>query len=169
VIRRLIPDAAKPKGATVVKRAEPTGRVMVEGEELHYTLAPCCNPVFPQPVMGYVTRGKGVTVHVLGCRNLPNDVDRYVTCRWETTTEAPEKFVCRLEVRAVNRIGLLSDLTGEVAAKRLNLAGITSKPPLGSNETVVSFGVEVPDLFMLARLIRRLERLGGVQEVRRIE
>jgi guanosine-3',5'-bis(diphosphate) 3'-pyrophosphohydrolase len=167
VIRRLIPDAAKPRGATVVKRAEPTGRVMIEGEELHYTLAPCCNPVFPQPVMGYVTRGKGVTVHVLGCRNLPNDVDRYVTCRWETTTEVREKIVCRLEVRAVNRIGLLSDLTGEVAAKRLNLAGISSKPSLGSGETVVNFGVEVPDLFVLSRLIRRLERLGGVQSVHR--
>src|SRR5207245_9622273 len=68
-IRRLIPNAAKPASVPVVKRPESTGRVLVEGEQLPYTLAPCCQPVFPQPLVGYVTRGSGVSVPAPGCRN----------------------------------------------------------------------------------------------------
>jgi guanosine-3',5'-bis(diphosphate) 3'-pyrophosphohydrolase len=173
VIRKFVPDAAKPADVPVVKRTEPTGRVLIEGEQLPYILAPCCNPVFPQPLLGYVTRGKGVTVHALGCRNVPTDVERYVTCRWETMLEAPERFVCRVAVRAVNRIGLILDITSVIAALRLNIAGMATKH-LGvlddetEPETMVTFGLEVPDLFALASAIRKLERLPGVIEVSRI-
>jgi guanosine-3',5'-bis(diphosphate) 3'-pyrophosphohydrolase len=167
VIRRLIPDAARPANAPVIKRTEPTGRVMVEGEQLPYTLAACCNPVFPQPLLGYVTRGKGVTVHALGCRNVPTDVERYATCRWETTEDGPAKLVCHLEVRAANRIGLVSDVTGAIAAARLNISGITTETE-SDPETTVNFAIEVPDLFVLARLIRKLEQLPGVLQVHRV-
>jgi guanosine-3',5'-bis(diphosphate) 3'-pyrophosphohydrolase len=169
VIRRLIPDAPKPANVKVIKRTEPTGRVLIAGESLPYAMAPCCNPVFPQPLLGYVTRGKGVTVHALGCRNIPTDVERYATCRWETMVDASERIVCRLEVRAVNRIGLVSDIAGLIAAAKHNLAGISSRPIEDTGETVVNFGVEVPDLFVLAYLSRKLERLPGVLEVRRVD
>jgi (p)ppGpp synthase/HD superfamily hydrolase len=140
---------------------------------LPYILAPCCNPIFPQPLLGYVTRGKGVTVHALGCRNVPSDVERYVTCRWETLLESPERFVTRVAVRAVNRIGLILDITSVLAALRLNIAGMATKH-LGAlddetdAETMVTFGVEVPDLFALAHALRKLERLPGVIEVQRV-
>ena len=169
VIRRLIPDAAKPKDAPVVKRSEPTGRVLVQGEQLPYTMAPCCNPVFPQPLIGYVTRGKGVTVHALGCPNVPAEVERYAACRWETTGGESERIVCRLEVRAADRIGLVSDITGVVARRRLYLAGIATKPQSPEGTITVSFGVEVPDLFILADVIRMLERVPGVIEVHRVQ
>jgi GTP diphosphokinase / guanosine-3',5'-bis(diphosphate) 3'-diphosphatase len=173
VIRKFIPDAAKPADIPVVKRTEPTGRVLIQGEQLPYLLAPCCNPVFPQPLLGYVTRGKGVTVHALGCRNVPTDVERYATCRWETLLDAPERLVCRVAVRAVNRMGLILDITSVLAAQRLNIAGMATKH-LGTleedsdDETMVTFGLEVPDLFALAEIIPRLERLPGVIEVQRV-
>ncbi len=168
VIRRLIPNAAKPQGVPVVKRSEPTGRILVEGKQLPYTLAACCVPIFPQPLIGYVTRGKGITVHALGCRNLPTDTERYTTCRWETEVEAPELLVCRLELMAGNRIGLISDITGAVAAVRLNIGGITSSSGLESGPSRVEFTVEVPDLFILASLVSKLERIKGVISVKRV-
>lgn len=170
VIRKLVPDATKPVDAPVVKRPQPTGRVLIQGEQLPYLLAPCCNPVFPQPLLGYVTRGKGVTVHALGCRNVPSDTERYATCRWETRQDAAERFVFQLGVRAVNRIGLILDITRVVAALKLNIAGLATKH-LGDEaeaETMVTFGLEVPDLFALAGAIRKLERLPGVIEVQRV-
>jgi len=169
VIRRLLPDAAKPRDAAVVKRTEPTGRVLVEGEQLPYTLAQCCGPVFPLPLIGYVTRGKGVTVHALGCRNVPTDVERYTSCRWETTSRTDGQIVCQVEVKAADRIGLISDVTRTIADRQLNLAGMTTQPSRDQGVSTVSFGVEVPDLFVLADLIRQLERVQGVVRVRRIQ
>jgi guanosine-3',5'-bis(diphosphate) 3'-pyrophosphohydrolase len=167
VIRRLVPDAAKPKNVTVVKKQEPTGRILVEGGELHYTLALCCSPVYPQPLLGYVTRGKGITVHALGCRNIPTEVERYTACRWETGEDAA-LLVCRLEVTAGNRIGLLSDITGAVARQSLNIRNIASDNDADSGRSHVSFMVEVPDLFVLSKLRHSLERLPGVEKVQRI-
>jgi GTP pyrophosphokinase len=184
VMRKLVPSMPKPDDVPVVKRTEPTGRVLTEGEELPYLLAPCCNPVFPQPLLGYVTRGKGVTVHALGCRNVPSDVERYITCRWETVIETAEWFLTRVSVRAVNRMGLILDITSVLAALRLNIAGMATthvavnegrgghsfSPAVDEvfGETNVTFGVEVPDLFVLAQAIRKLERLPGVIEVQRV-
>jgi guanosine-3',5'-bis(diphosphate) 3'-pyrophosphohydrolase len=168
VIRRLIPDAAKPKGEATIKRIETTGKVTVEGDDLPHSMAPCCNPVFPQPLIGYVTRGKGVTVHALGCRNIPTDVERYATCRWETTDASFEQLVCRVEVKAVNHIGLVSDITSTVADAKLNIAGISTQEGAEPGETLVALGLEVADLFELANMIRKLERLPGILGVRRV-
>jgi (p)ppGpp synthase/HD superfamily hydrolase len=151
----------------VVKHTEPTGRILVEGEKLHYTLASCCNPVFPLPLLGYVTRGKGVTVHALGCRNVPTDIERYATCRWETTKDSPELLVCWLELRVVNRIGLISDVTGVIAAARFNIGDMSTEGIAGTSESVDRLRVEVPDLFALANLIRQLQPIPGVVWVRR--
>lgn len=172
VIRRLFPETAKSPSVVVVKRPESTGRVLVEGSRLPHTLAPCCSPAFPQPLLGYVTRGKGVTVHALGCPNIPTDIERYVTCRWETIDGRADRLVCRIEVRAANRVGLILDVTKLVAEAGLNIAGMTTtqmdKPNEVLSESVISFGLEVPDLFMLAALMQRLERLPGVTEVHRV-
>jgi len=168
VIRRLVPDAAKPKGVTVVKRKEPTGRVLIDGDQLPYTMAPCCSPVFPQPLIGYVTRGKGVTVHVLGCKNVPQDHERYANCRWEMAGNGAELVVCRILVDASNRFGLLSDLTGAVAKRNLNMGNIFSQINEEKQSTRIEFVVEVPDLFELAKLMRELGRLPGINKVSRI-
>src|SRR5207302_1082959 len=109
------------------KRKEPTGRVLVENSDLPYVLAVCCKPEFPMVLIGYVTRGSGVTVHALGCRNVPVDYERYVNCRWETADSGQEMLVCTVMVKSVNRLGLLSDLTGTVAKRNLNMANIHSQ------------------------------------------
>lgn len=167
-IRRLIPDAAKPKGVVVVKPKEPTGRVVVENSDLPYTLAPCCNPRFPVVLLGYVTRGKGITVHSLGCRNVPTDFERYVNCRWETEDSGQEMLVCQILVKSINRVGLLSDITGAVAKQRLNMANIHSQVSDARESTTINFSVEVPDFFILATLLRNLVRVPGVTRVSRI-
>lgn len=167
-VKRLVPDAPKPKATAVVKKQEPTGRILVEGEKLPHTLALCCNPVYPQPLLGYVTRGKGITVHALGCRNIPTDVERYTACRWETGEDA-ELMLCRLEVVAGNRIGLISDIAGEVARENLNIRNIASQNDSETSLSHVQFSVEVPDLFALSKLRHGLARIGGVERVRRVD
>jgi GTP pyrophosphokinase len=168
VIRRLIPDAAKPRDATVIVRQEPTGRVTVAGERLPYTLAPCCRPVFPQSITGYVTRGKGVTVHVQGCRNLPQDPERYAECRWELQHEAAELLLAQIDLTAANRGGLLAAVTGAVARRGLRFHNLVSTADDEGGQVNVRFGVELPDMFALAGLLHELERLPGVVRVNRV-
>lgn len=168
VIKKLVPDAARPASTPVVKHFQPTGRVLVGGKHLSYALAPCCNPVFPQALVGFVTRGKGVTVHVLGCRNVPTELDRLMPCRWETSSEAGERLVGRLELVAANRLGMVSDITGAIAGLGLSLAGITSRvdEQAVKDESIrIELAVEVSDLFVLADLTRRLRRIPGVVSV----
>jgi GTP pyrophosphokinase len=170
IIRRLIPDAARPANAPVVKRQAPTGRVRVAGDDLSYGLAPCCHPVYPQSLVGYITRGKGVTVHVLGCRNVPNDAERLVACHWETSGEVAEQVVVWLKLRAANRVGLVADITGVVARRGLSLAGISSDGPGSGDEKLESdirLGIELPDMFVLPSLMRRLQRIPGMLTVQR--
>ncbi len=168
-IRRLVPDAARPAATPVIKRVQATGKVMFDGgiKQLPYSLAPCCQPVFPQPIIGYVTRGSGVTVHAFTCRNMPVDSERYVTCRWETLAEIPERLVCRLQLVAFNRIGLLSDITGAVSKRNYNIGSVNTHD-IDETRSQVEFVIEVPDLFALADIIKSLDRLPGIESVKRI-
>jgi (p)ppGpp synthase/HD superfamily hydrolase len=102
------------------------------------------------------------------CHNLPADSDRYTSCRWETLAEAPERLSCSLELEAVNRVGLLSDITSLVAKSQLNIGGVSSSPGSDSTEATVHFTVEVPDLFVLADVMKRLEAVKGVTSVKRL-
>ena len=168
-IRRLMPNPSRPASVPVVKRAQATGRVLVENSDLPYTLAPCCQPVFPQPIVGYVTRGKGVTIHRLSCTNLPTDSERYTVARWETLERDVERLVCRLQLLAANRVGLLSDITGYISRRGLNIGSIRSRQlPDNEAESTVSFILEVPDLYVLADVMHGLGRLRGVTAVARV-
>jgi len=168
VVRKLVPEVPKPKNVEVVQYVAPTGRVLVEGSHLPHTLAVCCNPVYPQPLLGYVTRGKGVTVHALDCRNIPTDVERYTSCRWETA-EGSELLACRLSVEGRRRIGLMMDIAGTVARQSLNMGNIVSTLDVDTQISRIEFTVEVPDLFTLSALRHTLERLNSVERVRRID
>jgi (p)ppGpp synthase/HD superfamily hydrolase len=95
-------------------------------------------------------------------------VERYTACRWETGEDA-ELMLCRLEVVAGNRIGLISDIAGEVASENLNIRNIASENDAKTQLSHVAFSVEVPDLFALSKLRHRLERIAGVERVRRVK
>jgi len=168
-IRKLVPDAARPAATPVIKRVQATGQVIFDGgtKQLPYALAPCCQPIFPQPIIGYVTRGSGVTIHAFTCRNLPVDSERYVTCRWETHSEVPERLVCRLQLVAFNRIGMLSDVTGAVSKHNYNIGSVNTHD-IDESRSQVEFVIEVPDLFALADIIKRLDRLPGIESVKRV-
>jgi guanosine-3',5'-bis(diphosphate) 3'-pyrophosphohydrolase len=167
-IRRLVPNAAKPPGVTVVRQKELTGRVLVEQSDLPYALAACCTPAFPAVLIGYVTRGSGVTVHALGCRNLPTDHERFVNCRWEMAESGQEMLACSVLVKSVNRLGLLSDLTGTVAKRNLNMGNISSIVNDEEQTITSEFVVEVLDFFVFANLVRELSNVPGVSRVSRI-
>lgn len=170
VIRKLFPpQVTKAPSLPKVSRPVATGRVVVASSpKLDYLLAPCCKPNYPQPIVGYVTRGSGITVHLQRCPNMPPEPERLLECKWELEGGGQEKLVCRLEIVAANRIGLLRDVTGTVAGLGFNINGIVSRAKNNGEEAVVEINVEAPDLYAISRVIHQLERLLGVLAVQRL-
>ncbi|HEY0768535.1 MAG TPA: bifunctional (p)ppGpp synthetase/guanosine-3',5'-bis(diphosphate) 3'-pyrophosphohydrolase [Steroidobacteraceae bacterium] len=162
---RPVVRAPRPGGAR--RRASP---VEIEGVgDLPTTLARCCAPLRPQPITGYVTLGRGVTVHRSECASLRRmsalKPDRVLKVEW-TTAETAALNV-ELSVSAYDRRGLLRDLTDVLAVERLSIDAVTSKTDHDAGIAHVALSVAVNDLEQLARVLRRLAGVANVIEARR--
>jgi GTP pyrophosphokinase len=157
----------RPARATPRRRAAP---VEIEGVgDLPTTLARCCGPLRPQPVTGYVTLGRGVTVHRSDCASLQRmsalKPDRVLKVKWagaDTGTLEVE-----IAVSAYDRRGLLRDLTDVVAAERLSIDAVTSRTDHEAGVAYFALRVAVDGLEQLARVLRRLAAVPNVIEARR--
>ena len=126
----------------------------------------CCNPVYGDEIIGYLTRGRGVSAHRDTCRNLRNvDPDRLVEVAWGHMAGT---FPSRLRVEGSDRIGLIHDLCGVIRDERMNLHKMTSGEDIGKGTTRIVFTVYTSGLEQLARLFDRLESVRGVSSVMRI-
>jgi GTP pyrophosphokinase len=153
--------------ATARRRSSP---VEIEGVgDLPTTLARCCAPLRPQPVTGYVTLGRGVTVHRSDCASLMRMAalkpDRVLKVEWagaETSALNVE-----LTVSAYDRRGLLRDLTDVLALERLSIDAVNSRTDHETGIAYFVLVVAVIDLEQLARVLRRLAAVPNVIEARR--
>ena len=158
--------AARPAAGR--RRAFP---VEIEGVgDLPVTLARCCAPLRPQPITGYVTLGRGVTVHRSSCAGLARmsaqRPDRVLQVDWVAVEGAA--LGVELSVAAYDRRGLLRDLTDVAAVERLNIDALTSKTDPDSGIASFVLSVAVSDLEQLARVLRRLAAVPNVIEARRV-
>ena len=127
----------------------------------------CCNPVYGDDIVGYLTRGRGVSAHRDNCRNLRNtiDHDRLVEVAWGHMSGT---YPTRLRVEGSDRIGLIHDLCGVIRDERMNLHKMSSGEDIGRGSTRIDFTVYTSGLEQLARLFDRLEAVRGVSSVMRI-
>ena len=139
--------------------------VEIEGVgDLPVTLARCCAPLRPQPVAGYVTVGRGVTIHRSDCPSLirmsATRPDRVLKVKWSNTDEGSPGV--ELSVSAYDRRGLVRDITDVLAYERLSIEAMTTTTDRGSGTAHILVTVAISDLEQLNRL---LKRLGGVPNV----
>jgi GTP pyrophosphokinase len=144
------------------------GGVRVNGVgDLFTRLARCCNPVPGDAVVGFITRGRGVTVHRADCASVRNEdePERLVPVQWGD--RAGKRVVpVTMRIVAYDREGLLRDIASVVADEQVNISGINLL--LQKDHTaVVSATVDVPDLEKLSRLMARVEGVRDVLSVRR--
>ncbi len=157
----------KSGGAAIplVSRPTPSGGVRVAGlGDLLTNIARCCKPVPGEPIRGYVTRGRGVTVHRDDCVNIRHagDPRRIVQVEWDA--ESRQVYPVRLRIEGRDRTGLLRDVATAIAETKVNLSGAAVEVE-GGHTAVISTVVEVASLTELSRLLERLERVRDVQQV----
>ena len=154
-------------GIPITSAPAPTGTVRVHGHaDMLTTLASCCKPVAGESIRGYVTRGKGVTVHRGDCVNIRNagDAERLVEVEWETG--ARQVYAVSIKIEAWDRTGLLRDIAGVIAESKINLSGADVQV-YDDRTAVISTVVEIQNLTQLSRLLERLESVRDVHTVAR--
>jgi GTP pyrophosphokinase len=145
----------------------PDGQVRVHGMTgMISTFAQCCKPVAGEPIRGYITRGKGVTVHRASCLNLKHvpDADRLVEVEWEHG--ARQVYPVNIKIEAWDRTGLLRDIAAVIAESKINLSGADVQV-FDDKTAVISTIVEIQNLTQLSRLMERLEGVRDVHTVAR--
>lgn len=135
---------------------------------LMLTYAGCCQPVPGDKVVGYITRGRGISIHRADCSNMLRmniDPNRKVAIDWQADSD--QDFIVRLLVTGTDRKGMLADLTTAITETGTNIRSATTKTR--EFEFTAVFLVEVKDLKQLNQIINSLKRIRGVDRVRRKE
>jgi len=144
-----------------------TGGVRVKGVgDLLVRFTKCCHPIPGDPIVGFITRGKGVAVHLQSCSTVLNEreVSRLIDVEWEA--EAEQTYPIAIRVEAYDRTGLLNDITQVVAENKVNIvaAAVSVNP---DHTAVVAATLQVSSVAQLAKVMSRIEQLKDVLSVQR--
>jgi GTP pyrophosphokinase len=162
-----IPAPEKPLVTAPRRKTGATG-VLVEGEPgLLTQMAGCCKPAPPDPIVGYITQGHGVTIHRADCAvilHLPEDRQgRLLQAEWGSATGGV--FAVDVEVVARDRSSLLKDVTEVLAQEKVNVVRLNTVTQ--QDTAYMEFTLEVSDVDQLTRCLARLGHLRGIQTARR--
>jgi len=169
VIKYLYPESEifqNRPARTRFKKIKDTSIVFGQNQRLSYKLSTsCCHPVFPKMIVGYITRGHGISVHELTCRNIKDkDVNRLIPARWE---KLRSRYTVELEIKCDNEVGMLHKITGIIVQDGLNLEGVrTMQGEVNYAKIIITLNVN--DYEDLTSLIEKLLRISGIKSVRRI-
>jgi guanosine-3',5'-bis(diphosphate) 3'-pyrophosphohydrolase len=144
-----------------------TTGVRVKGVgDLLVRFANCCSPIPGDPITGYVTRGKGVTIHRANCPSVlsERDIERLIDVDWESVDQQTYPITVRIE--ALDRAGLLNEITNVVAEAKVNIvaASIGTHPDATAT---ISATLKVTSLEQLSKVLTKIERIRDVTSVSR--
>lgn len=183
ILQKLAPEAAveapaeKPEAGeaarTPLSEEEAKDLVIkVKGaDDLLTYRAKCCSPIRGEPIVGYVTRGKGIAVHAANCTNVQSlmyEVERKIEVEWARQTQ--DTFQVKLLVRTEDRPGMLSQITTALFHEQTNIHMLETRPgdgPSGEG-AVVSMTLEVKDKRQLERVISAIRRISGIRDIERV-
>jgi len=164
----LITRTPKRRRGQLAKKADD---VVIEGVgNLMTSMARCCQPVPGDAVVGYITRGRGVTIHRDDCPNalrwVREDNPRLIAVRWRRQVDAG--YPVSLAIRAYNRRELIKDISSMLAAADVTVSDIHSHLDTRSEEVTIQLQVNVSDFQQLSDLLSRLDTIPNVFEARRL-
>ena len=150
-----------------VKKKKPKAGVLVKGvDDILIKFGKCCQPVPGDPIVGYITRGFGVTVHRTNCVNaLRMNPERQIEVSW--SQEISETYPVKIRIISQDRMGLLADLVGNISKLGANI--LNAKTETRENKVVDSFfTIGVEDTTHLEKILAAVKKIKHVQEVKRV-
>jgi GTP diphosphokinase / guanosine-3',5'-bis(diphosphate) 3'-diphosphatase len=159
------------KVVSVVRRVLGSGedRIKVSGiDDLMVSRARCCNPIRGEKIVGYISRGKGVSVHSANCPNVMNllyDPERRIDVEWDKGTDEA-RYTVRLAMQVEDRKGILADVSAKVADINTNITSIEATTD-NDHRGRINMTVEINDLKHLEKVLKSLRTVNGVLDVER--
>ncbi|NDF15852.1 bifunctional (p)ppGpp synthetase/guanosine-3',5'-bis(diphosphate) 3'-pyrophosphohydrolase, partial [bacterium] len=150
------------------KKSEARNAVVVEGvDDVLVRYARCCNPVPGESIVGFITRGRGVTIHQVHCpRALDTDTERRIEVNWNKALKTPVKRAVRIRVLSNDDTGLLAVMSQTITACGVNIASANIRTTK-DKKAIALFEVEVGNMDQLSRVMSALESKKGVISVER--
>ncbi len=147
------------------------GRVVVEGVgNLMHHIARCCQPIPGDEIIGFITRGRGISIHRADCDQLAeleaSSPERIVDAVWGESYSSGYSLVVR--VLANDRSGLLRDITTILANEKVNVLGVSSRSDVKQQLATIDMDIEIYNLQVLGRVLAKLNQLPDVIEARRL-
>ncbi|HEY1014656.1 MAG TPA: bifunctional (p)ppGpp synthetase/guanosine-3',5'-bis(diphosphate) 3'-pyrophosphohydrolase [Herpetosiphonaceae bacterium] len=172
-IQRVIsvqPTADEPLAAipTVAPPATPSAGITVRGtQDVLTKLARCCNPVQPEPIIGYVTQGKGITIHRVDCYSVLNErhKERLIDVAWGC--ETTQSYPVPVRIEAWDRVGLWRDVTNTIADAGINIQSVYQMPNKHHGRATLLATIHIESLNQLVMILDKLNRVADVIEARR--
>ena len=168
-LRGLKPPVIKPRRQSKQKVTRSASIGVTGVGDLMCNFARCCRPVPPEPIVGYITQGRGVSIHRQDCGNFlglnQRSPERVLETSWgESETGS---YPVDISIHAFDRSGLIRDITSVLADEDANVLELKSRTDKESMQVVMTLSLEIRDLPTLSTAITRLEQLPNVVSVRR--
>jgi len=169
-LRQVAPAERMPKRRSKRKHSNASQQIAVSGVgDLMCNFARCCRPVPPEAITGYITQGRGVSIHRKDCGNFlglnSKNPERVIEVDWGSQEDA--MYPADLTVAAFDRQGLVRDITAVLADDGVSVDGMMTNTDKKSMQAMIDLNLSVPGLATLSRVISRLEQLPNVVSVRR--
>ena len=145
--------------------------IIIKGENnLLYRLARCCTPVPGDDVLGYITKGRGVSIHRKDCINLisliKHDPEKVVEVSWGEK-EAKSSYIAEIKIKTDDSVGLISDVSKTISDCGLNIVALNANSQ-SANKAIMTVKVEIKAIDQLKELMKKIRKIKGVTEVFRM-
>jgi GTP pyrophosphokinase len=161
--------------ASMVRRvlrpgAASADKIKVRGaDDVMVFRAKCCNPIRGEKIVGYITRGKGVSVHSLGCPNVVNlmfDPERRIDVEWDSAGTDQAPYVVRLTMQVEDRKGMLAEISAKISDINTNITNMEART--GEDQQArIDMTIEIRDMKHLEKVIKSIKGVQGVLGVER--
>jgi GTP pyrophosphokinase len=139
-------------------------------DNVFVTIAKCCNPVPGDNITGYITRGKGISIHRTDCHNvtslMKNEKERFIEVSWNRY--APHRFNAEIQIEAIDRTKLLRDVTNIIGEYDLNIINATIQRMDKSGIVKFRFIIEISNKYILKDVIKNLKEISSVYDAYRV-
>ena len=147
---------------------KPTQGINIKGvDNIKVRFSKCCNPVPGDSIVGYITRGRGVSVHRADCPNIvaSEDMERFIEVEWANHEKT--SYPAEIQIKSNDRTGLLAEVTQKMSETDVSLISLNARPSK-DNIILINMTLEIKDIEELMELMRKVRKIKGVIDVYRV-
>ena len=171
VLKETLPESGVVSaGKRVLRSGAAADGIKVRGtDEVMVFRAKCCNPIRGERIVGYITRGKGVSVHSAVCSNVLNlmfDPERRIDVEWDSAGDDVAPYTVRITMQVEDRQGMLAEISSKISDINTNITNMEARSG-GDLQARIDMTVEIKDMKHLEKVIKSIKAVEGVLGVER--